>query len=142
MTRVDFYILEAGAPGNRFTLAARLAEKAWRAGHRVLVAVPDEEQQRHMDRLLWVLRDTSFVPHGLMHQADPELNPVLITRDDPGDEHDVLINLHPQVPEFFSRFERVAECLDAEPAVREAGRARYRFYRDHGYPLDTHTIER
>lgn len=140
MTRVDFYVLKPGCRGNRFTLAARLAEKAWHHGHRVLIAVPDEEQQRHMNRLLWTLRDTSFVPHGLLREADPVLNPVLITLDDAGDEQDVLINLQPQIPEFFSRFERVAECVDHDEPLRQASRERYRFYRERGYPLHTHEV--
>ena len=140
MTRVDFYVLKEGCRGNRFTLAARLAEKAWHHGHRVLICVPDEEQQRHMDRLLWTLRDTSFVPHGLLRQADPELNPVLITLDDAGEEHDVLINLKADIPDFFSRFERVAECVDHDGQAREESRRRYRFYRERGYPLHTHEI--
>ncbi len=140
MTRVDFYVLPEGARGNRFLLAARLAEKAWRSGHRVLLAVEDEETQRHMDRLLWTFRDISFVPHGLVRQADPRLNPVLVALDDPADEHDVLVNLRAEVPPWFSRFARVAECVDGDPGVREAGRRRYRFYREHGYPLHTHEV--
>ncbi len=141
MTRVDFYVLKPGSRGNRYTLAARLAEKAWRSGHRVLVAVASEEEQRHMDRLLWTFRDTGFVPHGLLGQADPLLNPVLITLDNADDEHEVLINLQSAVPEFFSRFQRVAECVDDEPGVREAGRDRYRFYRERGYPLQVHELD-
>ena len=140
MTRIDFYILKAGSRGNRFTLAARLAEKAYRQGHRVLIVVPDEEQQRHMDRLLWTLRDISFLPHGLLHQADPRLNPILVGLDDAGDEQDVLINLRPEVPEYFSRFERVAECVDDDGEVRRSGRRRYKFYREHGYPLHSHEV--
>ena len=58
----------------------------------------------------------------------------------PESEHDVLINLAPEVPNFFSRFARLAEPLDQEPGIREAGRERYRFYRDRGYPLESHQI--
>jgi len=140
VTRVDFYVLKPGSRGNRYTLAARLAEKAWRSGHRVLISVGSEEEQRHMDRLLWTFRDIGFVPHGLVGQADPALNPVLVTLDDADEEHDVLVNLQAGVPEFFSRFERVAECVDEDPAVRQAGRERYRFYRERGYPLHTHEV--
>jgi len=140
VTRVDFYVLKEGCRGDRFTLAVRLAEKAWRHGHRVLITVPDEEQQRHMNRLLWTWKDTSFIPHGLLGQADPKLNPVLIALQEAGDEHEVLINLQPQIPDFFSRFERVAECVDHDRALRQASRERYRFYRERGYPLHTHEI--
>jgi DNA polymerase-3 subunit chi len=49
----------------------------------------------------------------------------------------VLVNLAPQVPEFFSRYERVAEVVDANAERRELSRERYRFYRDRGYKLNT-----
>ncbi len=141
MTKIDFYILQPGGRGNRYTLAARLAEKAWSSGHRVLVATESAEDLRHMDRLLWVHRDQSFLPHGILRKADPVLNPVLLsTPDDAGDEHDVLINLCLAIPDYFSRFERVAECVDQDRLPLEASRKRYRFYQECGYPLSIHNI--
>ena len=138
LTQVDFYVLRTPADGGRFQLACRLAEKAWRQGHRVLIGTDSESQALHVDRLLWTFRDQSFVPHGLLGRVDPMLNPVLVTSgEDAGEEHDVLINLAEQVPAFFSRFLRVAECVDTDPAVRAASRLRFRYYRDHGYPLNT-----
>ncbi|WP_456374057.1 DNA polymerase III subunit chi [Thiolapillus sp.] len=139
MTRVDFYVLQAGSRGNRYTLAVRLAEKAWHAGHRVLIATDSREDLHHMNRLLWTYRDQNFIPHGILGQADASLNPVLITdEDNPGDEHDVLINLRAAIPEYFSRFERVAECVDQEQL--QLCRDHYRFYQNCGYPLSTHKI--
>ena len=94
-----------------------------------------------MDRLLWTFRQGSFVPHGTLGNCDTTVTPVIIGhRDESGDEHDVLINLGLEVPGFFSRFERVAEIIDKEPQVVTAGRERFRFYRDRGYPLSKHDI--
>ncbi len=77
------------------------------------------EEARDVDRLLWVFRDQSFVPHGLLGCVDPALNPILVGHGtDIGEEHDVLINLAPEVPVFFGRFERVAEPVDGDPAPR------------------------
>ena len=141
MTQIDFYILQPGGQGNRYTLAARLTEKAWSAGHRVLIATDSEEELRHMNRLLWVHRDQSFIPHGILGKADPKLNPVLLSNNtEAGEEHDVLINLCIESPEYFSRFERVAECVDQEKQPLDASRQRYSFYRKCGYPLNLHKI--
>lgn len=142
MTQVDFYILAAQARDNRFGLACRLAEKAWRQGHRVLLHTANREEARHLDRLLWTYRDGSFIPHGHLGEADPALNPVLISAgdQDPAEEHDVLVNLAAEIPTFFSRFDRVAECVDHDEAARKASRQRYRYYQQHGYPLQTHEI--
>ena len=127
MTKVGFYILPEGARSNRYTLACRLADKAYQQGHRVFLHTGSDEEARHMERLLWTFRDGSFIPHGLLGQADPTVTPVLIGGgEDAGEEHDVLINLHPQVPDFFSRFERVVEPIDQDAEIRNAGRSRWR----------------
>lgn len=141
MTQVDFYILGADAHGDRHQLACRVAEKARQAGHRVLIHSTDDNECRHLDGLLWTLWDNSFVPHGLLGQADPALNPILIG-DGAGDtaEHEVLINLAGEVPVFFSRFERLVECVDHDETVKAASRERFRYYREHGYPLNTHNV--
>jgi DNA polymerase-3 subunit chi len=144
VTRVDFYVLENGA-GARERFACRLAEKVFRLGHRVLVHPQSPDHAKRLDDLLWTWRDGSFVPHlawsGDLDPADVEATPVIVgDGGDPPVEADVLINLADDVPSAFSRFERVAEIVDADPEVRSRSRARFAFYRDRGYPLDTHRI--
>ncbi len=141
MTQVDFYILKDHSTGDRFAMACRLAGKAWQQGHRVYLHTDSEAESRHLDRLLWTLRQDSFIPHCMIEDADPELNPVLIGHQgEIGDEHDVLLNLATEVPQFFSRFHRVAEFIDHDAGVKQSGRSRYCFYRDRGYQLKTHEI--
>ena len=141
MTQVDFYILDEKAPGNRFMLACRLAEKIYHQGRRIFIQTQSHEETRHMDRLLWTFRQVSFVPHAPQEKANPSTTPVIIgDTTQAGDESDVLINLALQVPNFFSRFERVAELIDREAEIKSAGRQRFKFYRDRGYPLNTHSI--
>lgn len=141
MTQVDFYVLDADAPGDRYHLACRVAERARRAGKRVLIHTPVAAESKHVDRLLWTLWEASFVPHGLLGSADPTCNPILIgDGSQDGDEHDVLINLADAVPVFFGRFQRLVECVDHDEGVKTASRQRFRYYREHGYPLNTHRI--
>lgn len=143
MTRIDFYILDDNAHGDRYHLSCRIAEKAWGEGHRVLIHTSSVQEARHLDSLLWTYRDGSFIPHGLLGEADPEANPILIGHGtDAGGEEDVLINLAPGIPEFFSNFDRVIEPVDHDAEVRDASRQRYRFYRDRGYPLKDQRIGR
>ncbi len=86
----------------------------------------------------------SFIPHRIVRGelAQPALEPVLIGVNQPPapGRWDVLINLAAEVPEFFSRYERVAEVVDANAVRREQSRERYRFYRDRGYKLNTHQV--
>ena len=141
MTRVDFYLLGAGHDDNG-SMACRLVEKIWRLGHRVYLHAADTASAQLLDELLWVFSQGSFVPHGL-HTDNSASNehPVLIGyTEPPSDWNDVLINLAPVVPEWFSRFARVAEVVGPAETDKAQGRDRYRFYRDRGYPLETHNL--
>lgn len=141
MTRVDFYILPSEGEHNRRLVACKLAEKAYKRGHRVYIHTGSPQASEQVDGLLWTFRQGSFVPHALLHQTEAEHTPVLIGHDAaPENIHEVLVNLAGDVPSFFSRFERVAEVVDAADSSRHQGRERFRFYRDRGYGLQTHEL--
>lgn len=107
---------------------------------RIHIQLSDPVLAEHLDRLLWTYDDQSFLPHGRIGQADPDLTPILIGAEPLDGSDQVLINLDPTVPPWFSRFERLCEPMDPDPAVTAAGRERYRYYRDRGYPLHHHQI--
>ncbi len=137
--RVDFYILAAAGEDARRRFACRLAEKAYRLSHRVHLHTDDAAAAEAMDELLWTFRDGSFVPHdGLPNGTDA---PVTIGHGSaaPADP-DLLINLAREVPDFATRFDRIAELVGGDEETRQQGRQRFIFYRDKGYPLDTHEI--
>ena len=50
------------------------------------------------------------------------------------------VNLRADPPSFFSRFERLAEIVGIDETDVEAGRTRFRFYRERGYELRTHSL--
>lgn len=140
MTRIDFYILPDSATSSRPLLACRLADKAYRLGHRIYIHTESQEQAAYMDDLLWTFSQGSFLPHALV-EATGEPPPVLIGHDAaPLAGTDVLINLADSVPSFVSRFERVAEIVDQSDAQKQVARERYRFYRDRGYALQSHNV--
>jgi DNA polymerase-3 subunit chi len=143
MTDIDFYILDNDKPLAREQMACRLAEKIYRLGRKVHIHTASASDSQQLDELLWTFREGSFVPHALAGQgttiASEPLAPVIISHDDDPQQHsDVLINLAAKVPLFFSRFDRVTEIIGQQD--KTAGRERFRFYRDRGYPLKSHTI--
>jgi len=139
MTQVDFYILPETAPRSRMLFACRLAEKAFALGHRVFVHAPGNGAARELDNLMWTFRDRSFLPHCLA--GDDEQAPVHIGGGpEPVDGFHLLINLGEEVPAFVGRFERVAEVVDGDETRKAEGRERFRFYKDRGYPLETHKL--
>ena len=55
--------------------------------------------------------------------------------------HDeVLLNLRPEWPPFFSRFQRLIEIVSFDDGDRATARERFRFYRDRGYEIRTHDL--
>ncbi len=141
MTRVDFYVLNSSDASERARFACRLADKVYRLGHSVYIHTASARQTRQLDDLLWTFHQNSFVPHCVFHEAGDNPPPVMLAHDaEPNTGLQVLINLAPEVPLFFSRFERVAELVDQDPDTRRQGRSRYSFYKERGYPLNTHNL--
>ncbi len=139
MTQVDFYVLDDSAPRARLLFAVKFIEKLFRNKMAVHVNAADQAQLRQLDELLWTARDISFVPHEISTAPLADC-PVTLNMGN-FDGHDgVLINLASEVPEWFSRFERVVEIINKQDPDVAAGRARYRFYKDRGYPLVNHTM--
>ncbi len=139
MTRVGFYVVQSAEPGQRLQVAARLVDKAAQHGHRVFINAVDEAQARQLDELLWSYRPASFLPHGLAgteHAQDIAIG----WGQEPGDHNDMLINLQLQIPEFFSRFNRVAEVVTQDQQSLEVLRQSWKFYRERGYQLEKHDL--
>lgn len=141
MPKVDFYLLTRTQPQARERFACKLAEKVYRLGHRIYIHNADHPQAQAIDNLLWTFRQGSFVPHALIRTEEVEDAPVLIgCEGEPEVPLDLLINLGEAVPPFFSQFQRVAEIIGPDGPERQAGRQRYRYYREQHCSLETHTI--
>lgn len=143
MPRIDFYILADAGAAAREHLACRIAEKAYKAGHRIYLLAESGAHAARLDDLLWTFRDGSFVPHGLDTPRTDPATPILIGEagTQTAATADVMINLSSAVPGFFGQFERIAEIVDASAEGRQAGRERFRFYRDQGLEPHSHNIE-
>jgi DNA polymerase III subunit chi len=140
-TRVDFYVTETTAPRDRLRTACRVVEKAYLAGHTVLVWHTDAEELREFDELLWTFGDGSFVPHEALTASGFSSAPVLLTSaPTPEGGFDVLVNLAADVPACVAAARRVAEFIDGDPERRQAGRARFRAYKERGWAPATHNL--
>ena len=138
--QVDFYVRPDTSPDALEGFACRLVERVWQRGHRVLVLTTSEIAARRLDDLLWTFRDESFVPHRRLGAGDlPVTEPVVVSTPGVWDaEIDVLLNLTPSVPGEAARASRIAEVVPADGAGRDAGRRRFREYRDRGFEIKTH----
>jgi len=143
MTRVDFYVSPNQAHDASLGLACRIIDKAWQQQHQIYVHASDAEQAQQLDELLWIFRDGAFIPHCQAHDAIRADTPIVIGCESPPElRPEVLINLGSEVPGFFSRFERVIEIVAGDETTRSQARQRFKFYRERGYPLETHELNK
>ena len=137
MTSIDFYF----NAGDRLQVACRLAGKALAQGKRMLIYAPQADLAQRVDRMLWTWPATAFVPHCLAADPLAAETPVVIALDAGAEAgRDVLLNLCAECPPFFERYERLLEIVSQHEADRLAGRARFKFYRDRGYPIRNHDL--
>ncbi len=139
---VAFYVLSTDTPEARLRLACRITDKAWKAGNSVLVLHQDPAELRTLDDLLWTCGgDLAFLPHEIEADAPLADVPVVLNVGSvPARPVDVVINLGERIPGGLDGIGRVAEIIDADPARRDAGRARFKAYRDLGISPDTHKL--
>lgn len=141
MTKVSFHF---NVP-YRVGYVCRLLRKAMRQRSRVSVtgALP---LMQELDRTLWSFDATEFLPHVLLArgQTVPErqgATPICLVEDLGGAlHHDVLLNLGAETPAGFESFERLIEIVTAEPADRDAARARWKHYAARGYAIERHEV--
>ena len=147
MAQADFYILEQVDDHSRFLTVCRLVEKALRHGHRIHIHTQTQEQAEELDQLLWSFRPDSFIPHSLQDEPDALEAPVTLGHQElsaslkPFDEAALLINLAEQIPDFFTRFQRIAEVATQQPGLLSATRDHFRFFRERGYNTTSHRLK-
>lgn len=101
----------------------------------------DSKQLAALDDALWTFSDLDFLPHVMAGDSLAAQTPVILSNNDGAElpHHQILINLSSNAPTHFARFERMFEIISADDSDKSAGRERYRFYQQRGYPL-THFI--
>ena len=137
MTSIDFYFNAQ----DRLQVACRLAGKAMKQKQRLLIYAPDAGTASRIDRMLWTWPAIGFVPHCAANAALAAETPVLIASGEETPEGcEVMLNLGPGCPPHFERFGRLLELVGVDEDDKQAGRERYRFYRERGYPLASHDL--
>lgn len=135
MTQVDFYFNAADLNA----ITQRLIAKALKAKpNATAVVAGDATRLQAFDAHLWAFDAATFVPHVFASDALAVKTPVLMmsgSEELPHSHYGLLINLGLTVPEHFSRFERCIELVASDEASVLAGRERFKFYKQRGYPM-------
>jgi len=140
VARAEFFILEGSDQRARWRFACQEIEKAFNAEQRVLVWFDSDTELAAFDELLWTFADRSFVPHEPLGPASSwEETPVLLSAAGvPATAPQLIVNLSAGLPGGLEQALRIVEIIDADPARRQAGRARFKQYRERGLEPVTH----
>jgi DNA polymerase-3 subunit chi len=136
MTHIDFH---TNVP-DKLPFTCRLIRKAANEGWQTVVFCTDAEEQARLDRALWTFSEHDFLPHVAADDPLAAVTPVILTcrHDQPLPHNRLLINLSASSPTHFARFERLIEVVSTDPDETVAGRQRFAYYRQRGYPLKHH----
>ena len=122
--------------------ACRLLRKAVSAHGARLVVVADAAVLEAIDTALWTLSPSDFVAHCRSDDAPfvVERSPVVLVDSAASalPDRPILVNLGAELPARFERFQRLIDIVGSDDADRQAGRARWRHYKDRGYAIRTH----
>lgn len=145
MTQVNFYTLSSTDPDARLVFVCRLTEKARELGHQVFIQTATVAEAKQLDDLLWQFKPASFIPHAVLTATDTDYalgnTPVqLSAQSAPAGFRDVLINLTDRICDMQQPYTRINEIIAADSASMQAGRERYRAYRDAGAALENFKI--
>lgn len=142
MTQIDFYILPDKSSKTRLIFACRLIEKAWKQNHQIYIHTKNQSDAETVDQLLWTFREDSFIPHNFYGDLRQPIPPIQIGfAKNPETHHDILLNLHPEVPAFHSQFKRILEIVTNDTEEQQLARERYRIYRDAQLTINTHKLD-
>ncbi len=134
MTRIDFH---SNVP-QKIAYVCRLVRKARGAGTQIVLRARDRNELQQLDQALWAFSEQDFLPHVNADSPLAAQTPIILTDNDDVElpHYQVLINLSGDTPAHFARFERMLEIVSNDDADKAAGRDRYRFYKERGYPLN------
>lgn len=136
---IDFYVLNEVSRPQGLHLVCRLIETCYLSQEKVFIHTTKEEALL-LDKLLWVYREDSFIPHQLYSTSADLSIPVLIGEGElPSFFSGVIVNLH-QSP-ISSLSSRVIEIVFSEATMQQLARERYKQYRALGYDITTHKIK-
>jgi DNA polymerase-3 subunit chi len=110
-----------------------IVEKAYIQRAKVVIFAPNQARATAIDRILWINKQESFIPHKIVSQSDPDPSvPIVIVTSEmnPIGAGILVAGGHCSL-EFATGFDIIHEFVDRSSAdMHQACRERFRAYRD------------
>lgn len=139
MAEASFYILQSQSLHDRYQFACKLIAKAYSLKQYCYVYTDSIEQSQLLDKLLWTFKQTSFIPHQIYDEeyGTPDYKQTILigTQAAPKNWQTLIFNLSSKYPDDLTQTERVLEILDNNKPLKQAGRQRYRQYKQNGFKM-------
>lgn len=116
---------------------AKLLERAWTQGHRIVVRAASPERVEHLSTTLWSYEEASFLPHGSVRDGNAATQPIWLThRGENPNGASLLVVVDGVEAEDIGSYARCADLFDGNDAgAVEAARGRWRRAREAGHAL-------
>lgn len=134
MTEIRFYHLTTRSMDQALP---EILQKAFAAGHRVIVRTGDEAEAERLNTHLWTWKPESFLPHGSKKDGRAAEQPIWLTAgDDNPNNANVLIVTDGAVPESLEGFTLFCDLFDGRDETRlAAARERWKTYKNSDHTL-------
>ena len=143
MTRqIDFYLLTADSWQESLPFVCQLAAKAYQQGHSLKILSEAPEDLQRLSQQLWISPIDSFIPHYPVNTTTkPELSitsqPEAKQMTDP-----IIIDLSLSEPKDNLSWKRLLQIVPNEKNLLATARVHYQHYKQKGYTLNTHQLNK
>ena len=147
LTRIDFYYDVKDILSFASRLARKLYyEKVISAKHPLVIRC---KNQSHCEEVSYSIHNFSkkdFLPCAQFSDKSADLFPIILSTVSEiplwADDIIVLLNLDTKIEITFSSYRRVIEIVDQTEPNRKKGRERYKFYKERGYEIFGHRVDK
>ena len=147
LTRIDFYYDVKDILSFASRMVRKLYyEKVVSAKHPLVIRCKD---QSHCEEVSYSIQNFSkkdFLPCAEFSDKSADLFPIILSTVSEiplwADDIIVLLNLDTKIEITFSSYCRVIEIVDQAELNRQKGRERYKYYKERGYEIFGHRVDK
>ena len=147
LTRIDFYYDVKDILSFASRLARKLYyEKVISAKHPLVIRCKNQSHCEEVDYSIHNFSKKDFLPCAEFSDKSADLFPIILSTVSKiplwADDIVVLLNLDTKIEMTFSSYLRVIEIVDQTELNRQKGRERYKYYKERGYEIFDHKVDK
>ncbi|MAF81428.1 MAG: hypothetical protein CMK52_00740 [Proteobacteria bacterium] len=147
LTRIDFYYDVKDILSFASRIARKLYyEKVVSAKRPLVIRCKDQSHCEEVSYSIYNFSRKDFLPCAEFSDKNADLFPIILSTVSKmplwADDIIVLLNLDTKIEITFSSYRRVIEIVDQTEANRQKGRERYKYYKERGYEIFGHRVDK